>query len=362
MDLDKAAERANAGGHTLGGKVRLFFGAIGDFILMVGTAVWALIRWIGHTIASAWDFVLRNIRIEGALAAGCGIMAFETTRAKDGWDQLMSEDTSQIFLWIGAIGVVWGGAVCVRMALESWRAKVDPDDPKSPRKGWDNPALYFWLVGVVLAASLSFMGVLGSVGTDSVERNRLAEESRKELQALVDERDKLEIRLDVSNVAFFDAEIFEQHRYLESLEATARGAYDMEGLSLKDCEADLSLGARRLCNMANGGIDVHTAEQHPGIRNVIGRLENSREQASIEEARLAELEGLIKNFEVRGGDEVHEFFADLSNPDQAGRWLAIFYAVFSAALIYLSWLLVDYALEQIEVKRAAKRPAKGKVA
>lgn len=358
MDLDRVAERANAGGHTAQGKRRLILGGIGDGIAGFGRWLWSLVRGFFGAIGSALDFLIRNLRIEGALAAGGAIMAFETTRAKDGWDRLMPDDTALVFLWIGAAGVVFGGAVCVRGALEAWREPIDEKNPDAGRKEQNNPSFYFWLIGVVFCAVLSFMGVLGSVGTDSVERNRAAEESRRELQAMVDERDKLEVKLDVANTAFFEAEIFEQNRYLESLESTARGAYQMKGLSLEDCEADLSLGARRLCNMANGGIDVHTAEKHEGIRNVITRVEQSLERARLDEARLAELEPLIKGFVVKGGDEVHAFFADLADEGSAGRWLALFYAVFSAGLIYVSWLLVDWALEEIEKKRAAAKSKK----
>ncbi len=357
MTLDTAAERANTPGWTKEARAAWREQKKADRKAKAKADRRAFFRAIGTGVSDFWDFCLRNVLLSIALGVGVGTGIYEWWNSGRGWQDLYPG--LGVIAYIGAAAAVGSWYVGFRMArLEGKKARpANPDKPEKHERS--NVELTGWILATVFSYIVCVTGVFIATATNSIEAQNAAKKSRAEYTELLVKQTTLQEQLDVYNVEYWDAMIKADQRAIDSQTAMATGTYEMKDLEpTGGCAAPkLSFNQRRACVRMNGGIDEFNGETVLGLRTELERSERGRKQAVKNEAELAALDTRIRNYTVLTGDETAQALGQMTNLASGETTLAILLLVLSSLFLLASGWGTDWALDELDRKRAAARAA-----
>lgn len=355
MNVDEPAERANVRGWTKEAikadkQARKAAKRAAD-----KAARRAFFEGCARGIGNFWDFILRNVLLSIAIGVSIGTATWEWWNSARGWQDL--------YPGIGLVAFIGAAAAVGSWYLSFRMARVEAKKPaRQPHAGASvdtrSPAE---LVGWILAAAFSYFicvtGVFIATATNSMEAQQAAKESRIERAALQAERDTLAGELDIYNVEYWEAMIRADQRSIDSQLSMAIGTYEMADLDPnKGCAAPkLSFNQRRACVRMNGGVDEFNGETVLGLRTELERSERGLKKARENEAKLTEVTERLREFHVLTGDETAAALGQMMAIGEGETALAILLLVLSSMFLAASGWCTDWALEEIDRKRAAAR-------
>jgi len=357
MSLDPTAERANTPGWTKEA-IKADKAARKEAKRQADKA-WrrAFVAGVGKTIADFWDFLLRNVLLSIAIGASIGTACYEWWNSSRGWQDLYPGMGWVAF--VGAAAAVGMWYVAFRMTRLEGRKPKPANHEKPEQHERSKVEFAGWFMATAFSYFVLVTGVFIATATNSVEAQHAAKESRLARATMVAERDTLKDQLDIYNVEYWEAMIRADQRAVDSQLSMAKGTYEMADLDPNGgcAEPKLSFNQRRACARMNGGTDEHTGEQVIGLRTELERSERGLKKAKENETRLAQLETDLRNFVVLTGDETAEALGQMMDWARGETALAFLLLILSSMFLAASGWATDWALDELDRKRAAARAA-----
>lgn len=348
MTLDTTAERANTKGWTKEA-LQAERQAKREAKRAAGKA-WRLgfVRGVGKALADTWDFLLRNVLLSLAIGVAIGTGVWEWWNSARGWQDLYPG--VGLVAYIGAAAAVGSWYVGFRMA------RLEARKPKGDRSGVE---LTGWILTTAFAYIVCVTGVFIATATNSVEAQNAAKQSRAEFAELLVRQSTLEAALDVYSVEYWEAMIKADERSIASQLSMAQGTYEMFDLEPTGgcAEPKLSFNQRRACVRMNGGVDEFSGETVLGLKTERERSERGLKKAQKSALELAEVQNRVKHFDVLTGDETAQALGQMAGLGNGEAALAFLLLFLSSLFLAGSGWSTDWALEELDRKRAAARAA-----
>lgn len=357
MTLDTTGERANVKGWTKEALAAERSARKAAKRAADEQARQVFVRGLGKACADVWDFLLRNVLLSIAIGVGIGTATWEWWNSARGWQDLYPG--VGLVAYIGAAAAVGSWYVGFRMARLEGR-KPFPENPRKPEANERSTVeLVGWVSATLFAYIVCVTGVFIATATSSVEAQNAAKQSRVEFAELVARQSTLEASLDVYSVEYWEAMIRADERSIASQLSMAQGTYEMVDLEPSaGCAAPkLSFNQRRACVRMNGGIDEFNGETVLGLKTELERSQRGLKKAQEAALELAEVQNRVRHFDVLTGDETAQALGQMTNLGNGETALAFLLLILSSLFLAGSGWSTDWALEELDRKRAIARAA-----